>query len=56
MDNLLQGMMGNFSDKIIEKVATEAGVDPKMATMVLEKMAPAMAGSMGKHLRMVLKA
>ncbi len=49
MDNLLQGMMGNFSDEIVGAVAKQAGVNPEMAQMVLEKMAPAMTGAMAKN-------
>jgi len=49
MDNVLQGMMGNFSQEVIEKVAKEAGVDAKTASKILEQMAPAMAGALGKQ-------
>ncbi len=49
MDNLLQGMIGNFSDDIVEKVAREVGVDPKTAQTVLNKMTPAMTGAMAKN-------
>ena len=41
--------MGNFTDDIVGQVAKQAGVDPKLAQMVLEKMAPAMTGAMAKN-------